>query len=529
VVSTAGLTDVNTIQATDSLARTIAVGTGNTLRLGASGGVWNTTTGLLTVGVGGAGGTLTAGGATNTPGEIVFNSSSGTGNAITVNSVIANNGTGAVSVVKTGTAILTLNGANTYTGGTYVNRGTIKPTAATALGSGAVTVLPGGSVVLSSGITYANNFNIAGTSPLVLAGATVSGTVTMLGNTIIGNGNISAAGGTISGQITGDYSLAFTGSSASTSPIILSNSANNYTGDTSIGSLPGDQAPSSILNQVLILKLGADNVLPNGVGKGSLVIASNSATYFSSLDLNGKTETINGLISGGPAPGQNRIFNTANATTASLTVGDNDLTATYAGLILYGGSTGTGTGDVAISKVGAGTQTFSGNNTYTGSTTITVGTLVAQADKALGDSSSVLVNGGTLDIRGAATAGTVTLGTNANFSLTSGTINFQLGTSFDQLLSGGTGAFTITGGAFALDVTGAGFSYSTTYAVLSGFGGANSVSGLGFTGYDTGNYTASLGTDGVLSFSAIPEPATWALIAGAGTFLIIMRRRRLVG
>jgi hypothetical protein len=123
----------------------------------------------------------------------------------------------------------------------------------------------------------------------------------------------------------------------------------------------------------------------------------------------------------------------------------------------------------------------------------------------------------------------VTLGANAGLSLSSGIINFQLGTSFDQLVSsGGAGAFTITGGTFALDVSGTGFSYANTYAVLSGFGGANSVTGLGFTGYDSVNYTASLGTNGVLSFVAVPEPATWALIAGAGTFFMVMRRRRFV-
>ena len=527
VVSTAGLTDVNTIQATDSLARTIAIGTGNTLRLGASGGVWQTTGVNLTIGATTAtGGNLTVGGATDAAGEIVFNSSAGAAN-ITVNSVIANNGAGAVSMVKTGSGVLTLNNANTYGGGTYVNRGTIQfaNSVNTGLGTGDVTILSGGTVILSKSASYANNFNIAGAGPLVLNGGTVSGTVSLLGNSLIKNAQTTAA--TISGQITGDYSLSFhTNTVGQTTSFILSNSSNNYTGNTGLASFPLDQSQGTTIdNQILTLQLGADNVLPNGVGKGNIIIASNSATYFSTLDLNGKTETINGLTSSGADPTQSCITNTANSTTSSLTLGDNDVTTNYAGLILYGG-TGGGTGDIAITKIGAGTQTFSGNNTYTGTTTITVGTLVAQADKALGNTSSVLVNGGTLDIQGT-TAGTVTLGTGASFFLSSGTIKLQLGTSLDQLVSSGTGAFTITGGAFALDVTGVGFSYSSTYAVLSGFGGANSVSGLSFTGYDTGNYTASLGTNGVLSFAAVPEPATWALLAFSLTTIMVMRRRRL--
>jgi hypothetical protein len=118
----------------------------------------------------------------------------------------------------------------------------------------------------------------------------------------------------------------------------------------------------------------------------------------------------------------------------------------------------------------------------------------------------------------------VTLGAAANMSLSSGTIKFQLGTAFDQLISTSTGAFTITGGTFALDVTGGGFSYANTYAVLSGFGGSNSVSNLAFTGI-TG-YTADLSTAGVLSFTAIPEPSTWALLAFSLTTVMVLRRRR---
>jgi autotransporter-associated beta strand protein len=640
-LSAAGVNDLNTIQATDTAARTIAIGTGNTLRLGVSGGVWNTAnaTGLLTIGATTAtGGTLTAGGAADAIGEIVFNSSNGTTNTITVNSAIANNGNGTVSVVKTGSGAITLNGANTYTGGTYVNQGAVTANATTALGSGDVTVLSGGKVILFNGASYANNFNIAGDAPLVVNGATVNGTVTLLGNTMIGTIN-DTLGGTINGKITGDYSIAFTANGPSATVITLSNQTNDYTGHISIFSAPGNQAPGAGSGSAgLTIKLGADNVIPDGVGKGNVIIAGNPGdpAVFSSLDLNGKTETINGLTAGNTGAFgylQSRVINTANGTTASLTLGDNDQTSTYAGRVLYGG-TGAGTGDIAITKTGAGkqtfagantykgattvnagtlvagvasvanvsgafgnnsavtmanaagatldlagfntqvgsltgggatggnvalgaatlttggdntspaayagvisgtggvakigtgTQVFAGANTYTGSTMVTVGTLVAQADKALGDSSSVVVNGGTLDIR-STTAGTVTLGANANLSLSSGTINLQLGTTFDQLVSSGTGAFTITGGIFALDVTGGGFSYANTYAVLSGFGGANSRSGLGFTGYDTINYTASLGTDGVLSFTAVPESSTWILLAGAGTFfMVVMRRRR---
>ena len=517
-LSAVGVNDLNTIQMTDSAARLISIGAGNTLRLGASGGVWAAGTGALTINVSGAAGTLTSGGATDQPGEIVFNTGTGTGTRITVNAVIANNGNGTVSVVKTGAPSMTLSGGNLYTGGTTINQGQISANNIKAFGTGDVTVLPGAAVQFTTTTTtFSNNFNIAGSGALILGGNTLNGTVTLLGNSVIG-ATFDNTGGAINGQITGDYSLGFLGGTGAGAIYTLSNTGNNYTGDTSLSSVPADPTGASPTAGNITLKMGAANALSSGVGKGNLIMSS-ASTYFSKLDLNGNATAINGLISGGA--GTNSITNTS-ATAATLTVGNNDQTATYGGTILAG------TGSISIVKTGAGTQTFSGTNSYTGSTMITVGTLVAQADKALGDSSSVSVNGGTLDIRGA-TAGTVTLGANAGLSLSSGIINFQLGTSFDQLVSsGGAGAFTITGGTFALDVSGTGFSYANTYAVLSGFGGANSVTGLGFTGYDSVNYTASLGTNGVLSFVAVPEPATWALIAGAGTFFMVMRRRRFV-
>jgi len=247
------ISDLSTIQVTDTNPRVIAIGPGDTLRLGAFGGVWTAGTGALTI----TGGTLTAGGASDAAGEIVFNSS---GAAIIVKSVIDNNSTGAVNVVKTGTAGITLSGSNTYTGGTCVNFGTLNAYAETALGTGDVTVLAGGQVWLSEA-TYANNFNIAGAGALVPSGATVSGKVILLGNTTIGSSR-DMRGGTISGQITGDYSLAFL--SGDTGTITLSHPNNTYTGATTVvgGTLAAasntalGMGPASITGGMLNIKAG---------------------------------------------------------------------------------------------------------------------------------------------------------------------------------------------------------------------------------------------------------------------------------
>jgi len=192
-------------------------------------------------------------------------------------------------------------------------------------------------------------------------------------------------------------------------------------------------------------------------------------------------------------------------------------------------STGVGSTGTTITKNGTGTLTLGGAsaNTFTGAVTVNDGALVAATNKALGDTTSVSVVGGNLDLRGS-TASTVTLGAAAAFSLSgTGNIKLQLGTNFDQLVTSGAGTFTITGGNFELDVTGAGFSYGNTYQVLSGFGGTNSVAGLTFSGYDTVNQQAALSNTGVLSFSAVPEPSTYAMILGGlGLFALVNRRRR---
>jgi fibronectin-binding autotransporter adhesin len=116
-----GTTNINTLLFNDTASRTVAVGTGNTLRLGAVGGILKLGTGALTIGASGTAGTLTAGGADNTAGELILN----TGTTLTVNSEVANNGTGAVTLTKAGSSVAVLNTVASYTGGTYVTNGTL--------------------------------------------------------------------------------------------------------------------------------------------------------------------------------------------------------------------------------------------------------------------------------------------------------------------------------------------------------------------------------------------------------------------
>ncbi|MET0261457.1 MAG: PEP-CTERM sorting domain-containing protein, partial [Rariglobus sp.] len=70
-------------------------------------------------------------------------------------------------------------------------------------------------------------------------------------------------------------------------------------------------------------------------------------------------------------------------------------------------------------------------------------------------------------------------------------------------------------------------SVAGTYQLFTGFGGTNAVSNLTITGLDSG-FTGSLGTDGLLTVSAIPEPSTYAALAGVIMLgSAALRRRRI--
>ncbi|HEY9248014.1 MAG TPA: autotransporter-associated beta strand repeat-containing protein [Rariglobus sp.] len=211
--------------------------------------------------------------------------------------------------------------------------------------------------------------------------------------------------------------------------------------------------------------------------------------------------------------------------------GTNTLRMTGAGNFTVNGTNGKITDKdltnlTAFKHDGTGTVTFSNANTYTGGTTLNSGTLVAENAGALGGG-AVTVSGGALDLNGAG-ALTLSLASGKNFTMSAGTLSFNLGTSSDQIASAGSAGFTLSGGTLALTL-GSGFDYNNDYQLFSGFSsGLSSVSGLTISGYDTVNYTASLSTAGLLEFTAtsIPEPSTYAVIVGGFVLAGCVARRR---
>jgi autotransporter-associated beta strand protein len=405
--------------------------------------------------------------------SIVTNSSTGTGtgtlavnptSADNFNGLIQDGATAKVALAVGGSDTLTLSGVNSYTGGTTVSGGTLA--------------------------VNANSGTTTDVTVTTVAVGTANQTATVTSSAGMAIGQAVSA----SNLAPGTYIMGISGNT-----LYLSASASS-TG-TQSGTFSGYQTMGN----------GTVTALDTGV-----------------LDLGTSTTTSVGAVNVSGGTIQNGTLTGTSYTTTSGSVS--------AGLA----------GSADLAQNGAGTTTLSGNNTYTGATTVSGGTLRVGASGAMTGATGLVtvsaggeldsnvssatlggaltVSGGTLDPNGSS-AGTFTLASAKNFTMSSGTFSLDLGTASDQLASaGGSASFSITGGTFALTL-GAGFNYGNTYQVLSNFGGANTVSGLTFTGIS--GYTASLNTAGVLSFTVVPEPGTIAmLLSGLGMLVGFQRSRR---
>jgi hypothetical protein len=111
------------------------------------------------------------------------------------------------------------------------------------------------------------------------------------------------------------------------------------------------------------------------------------------------------------------------------------------------------------------------------------------------------------------------------FSETLGALTLS-GNSFISLGSGGTISFAdssaATWGAFTLDVTGFASGSSLRFGTNASGLLAGQLSKFTATGFNT----FALDSNGYLT--AVPEPATWALLTGSLMTTIFLRRRRRI-
>jgi autotransporter-associated beta strand protein len=205
-----------------------------------------------------------------------------------------------------------------------------------------------------------------------------------------------------------------------------------------------------------------------------------------SLDLNGFSPTINGLNGDG-------TITDATSSAPTLTVGENNGGGNFAGVIQDG------SGTVAFTKTGNGTQILSGPSSYSGQTTVNAGTLADGAANALPTDTTLDVTlPGTFDLAGAnqQVAGVTGSGivtdsnSTASFTVAEAGADTFAGTIIDavELVAAGSGTLILTN---ANNTYTGGTSINTNATLQigngtsSGSGGADDIADSGTLQFDS--------------------------------------------
>jgi autotransporter-associated beta strand protein len=320
------------------------------------------------------------------------------------------------SVLQSGPGTVTLTRQETYGGATYIIYSTLALGAGSSIASSSAVVLYGygGTLDISGGgaQTVQNLFSLpnsqvnlgANTLTIGVPGsAYLNPELYNVNNAANSNGVQPAFVGTI----TGTGGLVFQGAST-----YVLGGTSTYSGMTTI----------------------AAGTLQAGAVNAFSPYSSFNPQAGATLDLAGYNQTIGSLRGAGT------VTNSIATSPATLTLGGDNSSTTFTGLITDSGANGA----LTIAKTGTGTFTIAGANSYTGGTTVASGVLDIQNANAVGTGAVALFGGATmvLDGNGLNLKNSVVLS-----SATDPTVTVNSGNT--DTMSGvisGPGALTINGG-----------------------------------------------------------------------------------
>jgi autotransporter-associated beta strand protein len=510
--------------------------------------------GTLQIGNGGTTGTLSSASAITNNGNLVFNRAN---NVVQGTDFSAAAITGTGNLTQSGTGNLTLNAANSYTGVTTINSGTL--------------IASGGSAIANAGtVTLANTsgalFSITGNETIgsLRGGGSSGGNVTIAASQTLTVAETSSQA--FSGSIQGSGGLTKTGAGT-----LSLDGANTYSGATTVsagtlqignGGTTGTLSSTSAITNNGTLAFNRTNNVVQGTdfsaaaitGTGNLTQGgTGNLTLNGANTYSGVTKINAGMLALGSANAVGATGNitfgggtlqfSANNTTdysarfknsaSSIALDTNGQNLNLAAI----GNTNTG----GFTKSGAGNITFTGTNTYSGDTIVSAGALILSATGGINSSNNVAVADGATfrnDYTTAFTCSTLALtkgaalsGSGGGFTPTALSITADLGSVTGGLVTLNT-SLTVSG-VFAMTLT---TITPGNYDLFMGTGLATlssvsslMVNGTNFGGLsgDQGGYTYTLNaSSNTLAVTAVPEPSTWALIMISLTTVMFLRRRR---
>jgi autotransporter-associated beta strand protein len=403
---------------------------------------------------------------------------------------------GTMSLVKDGAGTLTVIASNTFTGGTYLQGGTVTMGSTTAnsygLGTGALTLSDGTRLNLfNNGLvndagTLPNNLVVNGNTTLELPPRGGAG-----GATLTGNGNFNLITHYVRGNFNYDAS-AFAGTLIAQTP--------DASADFRISSYAGfANATVNLSNNINAYFI-------------STISPSGNTVDFGQINAPGSAK-----LEGGPTGGR----------AVALRIGALNTDSSFAGSIVEQNTNST----TSLIKIGSGTLTLGGADTYNGTTVVSNGTLVVNG--STGTNSLLVVNGmlgGSGAIGGSAalySGNAISPGTNINpgtvgtltitngLALTNATLYFDLasatnsGGGVNDLISLAGGALILSGNNVVTPNLVNGFLTAGNYMLISGgsstIGGAANLSWSGATG-SRQTFSFNTATPGTVLLNVVGSP-----------------------
>ena len=327
--------------------------------------------------------------------------------------------------------------------------------------------------------------------------------------------------------------------------------SNSYTGSTRIGSGTvaiytdaSNGVDGAFGNNANAIDIGFGQLLSNST---ATLVTNGARTVGKAINImDGTASTTNYAVTIGGETAHTSTFSGnidldgSTARTTKVT-----LTAAAGGRVNFTGllSHGTSGSSVPIEIAGGGTINLarSAGNTYTGGTTVLSGTtlLVNNTSGSATGTSSVAINSGAILGGNGTISGATSITGSLRPGNSIGTLNvansvtwnsgdnwvFELGSSNTSDMLNITGDF----------LKGSGSTFTFDFAGSTNTGTFKLVDWTGTTSFTTGNFsytnlgggnTGTFAFNGTqLEFTAVPEPATWALLAGSLTALMVFRRR----